>query len=469
MWCGKCYTSAPDPEFFTADPNNMFAEEGDEDRLVSGWKEKPSDKGRYTSARDGDDLLVSFECDTCVFIKMFQRLPDNESITDNRSLSCIRRVILDAFWSRARSTVNSNTLRYREIISLSESLGFEPPYNDPGPLPGFDHCGYKIAVLMVAKSLEAGRYSSTHTQWDTIRKLRSTYSNQIRASRIANASPLSLADTKGSGYQRITMDPCGSLWFHRFMAGCKKRMGQDWRPNHAISSSLMHRLLMLSESKMVGAENINDKHKWTMAGAYFCICYVLSLRSPEGLMVDLEGLIAYQRDTAESAFVVVPLMGQVKGEDHTRHHLLHCVSVTGSGIQVRWWIQRVLAVHLIRRRQVGPVFINPVTGRQSSTAEMNDLFLELLGDIFHESRDLFAVDIHLASELTDKYNVFRSFRRGSESQAVAMRVSEADRYVVNRWRKKETSGANKVSHPIDQHYVDVSLVKDSFLRYTKAM
>ena len=36
------------------------------------------------------------------------------------------------------------------------------------------------------------------------------------------------------------------------------------------------------------------KHKWVLAGGYyFCICFVLSLRSPEGLMTDLEGLIHY--------------------------------------------------------------------------------------------------------------------------------------------------------------------------------
>ena len=79
------------------------------------------------------------------------------------------------------------------------------------------------------------------------------------------------------------------------------------------------------------------------------------------------------------------------------------------------------------------------------------------------------MDIKTSSDVAEKYNVFRSFRRGSESRAVAQKVSEADRYVVNRWRKKEVAGSAKVSHPIDQHYVDVSIVKDSFLRYTKAM
>ena len=66
---------------------------------------------------------------------------------------------------------------------------------------------------------------------------------------------------------------------------------------------------------------------------------------------------------------------------------------------------------------------------------MNDLFLQLLVEVFEESPRLFGLDIKEPADLTEKFNVFRSFRRGSESRAVAMKVSEADRYVVNRWKK----------------------------------
>jgi hypothetical protein len=100
---------------------------------------------------------------------------------------------------------------------------------------------------------------------------------------------------------------------------------------------------------------------------------------------------------------------------------------------------------------------------------MNDNFLKLLIEVFEDSPRLFGLDIKEASDLSEKFNVFRSFRRGSESRAVAMKVSEAERYIVNRSKKKETAGANRVAHAIDQHYVDVALVKDAFLRYTEAM
>ena len=187
MWCGKCYSLEATNDFHIADPENLFAEAGDEDRLMSGWKVKAGDRNRYSEARDGDDLLVSFECNYCVFCKITgRRYPGASNVFDTYLMSCIRRVVLDAFWSRARSTVGSNTRTIREMIALSMSPGFDPPFESPGPLPSHDHCGYRTAILMVAKSTQPGRHSESHIQWDTIRKYRSSVSNQSRSSRAAN-------------------------------------------------------------------------------------------------------------------------------------------------------------------------------------------------------------------------------------------------------------------------------------------
>ena len=410
--------------------------------------------------------MVSFECDLCVFWKLYGRAPAAENATDRFGMDCIRRVNLDAFWSRARSTVEANSAKVREGIKISARLGLLGPYLDPGPLPPHDHCGYEVALQIVVSSLDAGRYSAGHKQWDTIRRFRSCFSNQVRAARDANCTPLVLADNKGSGFQRLAIDPCGSLWFQRFMLGCSKRMGQDWRPNQAIGVQIMHLLLEGVEDKARGASAVEERHKWVMAGAYFCICFVLSLRSPEGLMADLEGLIQYHNPTANE--VVVPLLGRFKGEHHAKQHLLISCATTGSGIQVKLWLTRVIAVHTSCRRSSGPAFVDS-NGYQSTTSDMNALFLEVLSDVYESNPKLFGLDISGIGDLADKFNVFRSFRRGSESRAVAMKVSEADRYVVNRWKKKETAGTGKVSHTIDQHYVDITMVKESFLRYTAAM
>jgi hypothetical protein len=155
---------------------------------MSGWIPRKSDFGKFAQARNGDDLMVSFECDLCIFHKLYARPPVPNDPTDQFSMACIRRVNLDAFWSRARSTVEQNTRKVLEGLKISARLGLLGPYLDPGPLPVHDHCGYEVALQVVVSSLEGGKYSKDHKQWDTIRRFRSCYSNQVRAARDANTS-----------------------------------------------------------------------------------------------------------------------------------------------------------------------------------------------------------------------------------------------------------------------------------------
>jgi hypothetical protein len=60
---------------------------------------------------------------------------------------------------------------------------------------------------------------------------------------------MALTDSKGGGLDRFLTESCGSLRFQRFSLGCRKRMGQDWRPNRAISDPIMLKLLALTELK----------------------------------------------------------------------------------------------------------------------------------------------------------------------------------------------------------------------------
>jgi hypothetical protein len=127
-------------------------------------------------------------------------------------------------------------------------------------------------------------------------------------------------------------------------------------------------------------------------------------------MADLEGALEFfGRDDDE---VVVPLLlGRFKGEHHSKQHLMISVAVTGSGIQIRRWIELSLAVHRIAGRKEGPLFANNF-GEQLTTAEMNEVFLELLSEIYEENPKLFGLDVTGIGDLSEKFNVFRSFRRG---------------------------------------------------------
>jgi hypothetical protein len=100
-WCGSCYVSDDSIGFFIATGDLPRVGSDDEDRLLSGWIPRRTDVGRFTTARDGDDLMVSFECDSCIFSKLYERDPIEGNEKDAFALKCIRRINLDAFWSRA--------------------------------------------------------------------------------------------------------------------------------------------------------------------------------------------------------------------------------------------------------------------------------------------------------------------------------------------------------------------------------
>ena len=65
--------------------------------MESGWTRRKEVVGRFRTGSDGDDLLVSFECDDCIFGKLYRRRPNPNCDKDVYAMACIRRINLDAF------------------------------------------------------------------------------------------------------------------------------------------------------------------------------------------------------------------------------------------------------------------------------------------------------------------------------------------------------------------------------------
>jgi hypothetical protein len=129
-------------------------------------------------------------------------------------------------------------LREGRLIKFSKAVGLKRPYVVDDPLPDFDHCGYEVTINTVLYSWQPGAHSNKYTHFDTVRKLHTTFSNHCQSTAPVNQSSWAIGDTRGK-YQQLGMDPCSWFWFYRFMEGMKRHMGQDWRPNKAISRTLM--------------------------------------------------------------------------------------------------------------------------------------------------------------------------------------------------------------------------------------
>jgi hypothetical protein len=442
-------------------------EEDADERLKLGWRKRKGDERRFHEARNGDDLMVQFECDFCVFLKLYLRRPVDSSPSDQLAMACIRRIILDAFWSRARSTVEDQARKVRHLVQLAQQVGMpNPGFENPGPLPAGDHCGYRVAFLSVLDSLQPGRYSEKHKQWDTVRRVRTVYTNQARSAGTANSSHVGIGDQDGKEFRRVVNDPCTSLWFTRWAEGCKRRMGQDWRPNQAVDPELLKIMLKRIEAMVRGSEELEEIMRWTLAGGYFVMCYVNALRGNEGLLLDAAALL--EMEFEDERYVVFPLLGKVKGEHHARQHKLILVKVTDSGIDVGAWVHRLVSMTRCRGKEHGPVIVDQ-EGTQATSSYMNETMHEVLLSVLDTHPDLFPHSLRSEEGILERYDVARSFRRGSQSRAMDKRVSETDRYLVNRWKKKEGAGGKNPNHPIDHHYCDVRQATASFLRYTQAM
>jgi hypothetical protein len=469
--------------------------DGDADRMGNVWRIDPGEANKFHRARMGDHMMVAFECDSCVFRKLYGRNPivsDQDLLestfvakrfwerngyyptlsrdNDRKALATIRRMILDAFWSRATSTVEANAKVIQKGYALSASIGLDPPYLEPGPMPSFDHCGYGVALQMLLASQEPGRYSTVYKQFDTIRRFKTAYGNQVRSARQANAEVTSIGDADGKSYQRVCSDPCASIWFGRFITGCRRRMGQDWRPDEAVSPKLMKALFRLLEDTIANAKDEDEASHWVTARALFTFLYVFSLRGNEGLLADLKGIreeYASGRSN-DPSYSTLALLGQVKGEHHRRQHLMYSVDVTSSGIAVRKNISDLILVRELQGRLSGPAICDK-EGIQWTTAFANEILHELLSKLFNQDQSLFPSHISSHGDIIAKYHVYRSFRRASDSMAISKEVALADIRVVNRWQKVEKAKGQRPSYDMTQHYAQVDLLIDCFLRYSKAM
>ena len=440
-------------------------EEENEARLEPSWGEKLRPIKDFTHARDGDHLLIPFECDFCIHLKLKGSLPDMSNPTDKLLMSAIRRMILDAFWSRESSTVKANVRKAKRMIQVANSVGLPGPFWVSTPPQPFDHCGYQVAIIILLLSREPGKHSSSYTQYDTVRSYRSTFSNFIRASSKNNNITQSIGDFNGN-YQRIVEDECASLFFKRFMEGLRCRMGQVVKPNLALSIPLLLELLKRIQSRLSESDYDDEKHILSSILTYFSTSYTISLRGPDGFLLDLRGLNENWNNSRP--FIIISLIGRLKGERHDLTHLVPCAKVTSSGIN----LYEILNNHISMKAQAnftsGPA-ISDIEGKVLSAKIVDDVLQEELTNIFNDNSQFFPPTVDSAEKIPFSYQCFRTFRRTSTTRATEMKVSETDINIVNRWKVPSTTKSTKPKSGMHQHYTELSLLVEPFLRYTKNM
>jgi hypothetical protein len=144
---------------------------------------------------------------------------------------------------------------------------------------------------------------------------------------------------------------------------------------------------------------------------------------------------------------------------HVSTYCTACQPVTSSKIPIKLWYRRLLRVHRGYGRTRGPAICDKDHGFQLGSRVLNFKFWEALSRIWEKTPSLFLSNIKGVDGFELYFNVYRSFRLGSDSQAIEQGLDKSVVDTVNRWKVVvEKAGGSKPSHgSMSQYYADTCM------------
>ena len=180
-------------------------------------------------------------------------------------------------------------------------------------------------------------------------------------------------------------------------------------------------MLGKANEKSKDSETKSERHRWLVFLAYAVVCYVTSLRGVEGFLLDLDGLNRYWEPDRKD-YIVIALLGKIKGESNDAAHLIPCVPITSSGINTREIIGRLIKEKAVLGFKNGPAISNDV-GKLMESSEIDETLVELLLSCYQEDKNFFPADMDTEEKLRESYQCFFIFRRTSDTRALERKVS----------------------------------------------
>jgi len=421
------------------------------------------DEERFQYGRAGDHLITMFQCDLCHFRNMLGRNPTPSDLENRVFGKCLRRAILDALWSRERSTVSSNFRRVVALERLGSVLGFPGIVPELGPFPVEDSVGMKLAMAMVLKSLDPGINAAT-VQFDTVRQFRSAFSNAYGASPLQRqVSLFASAHKKMHG----TSSPSDSEWFSRFSLGMEKRLGRQLHQDLGISIGVMLEVQRDLESRWWECRTAQARRPVAELAVLFIVVYCWGLRGEEVFLISLGALRKVWGPSQSHVIphVLLALVGRRKRLIGCRAFLLPCVLETASGLRPGLWLGRIIEAFEGLGLITGYVMVRD-DGGDPRLSDYNQVFVECLMGVQARRPDLIHPDIDVAAD----FGLPRSGRRGATTQARVGGVSEMDIGTNQLWRKTELNvGRTFRFGDMIPYYTEVAQSLPLQLRFSKAL
>ena len=131
------------------------------------------------SGVNGAHPCIPFQCETC-----WMRNLEGRDIGkgDEAYEMCIWWENLKAIAGKPKKTIDTHRGEVLITVKTCEKISKTPSHAPQGSFPLEDFCGMGVVVEILVKSYTAKGRISDHVQFDTIRKLRSTFAKVFKSS-----------------------------------------------------------------------------------------------------------------------------------------------------------------------------------------------------------------------------------------------------------------------------------------------
>jgi hypothetical protein len=391
-------------------------------------------------------------------------LDTSRNIADACFESLCIRAQLDAFWARTKDTVKSHLSEARFMVRYGAALNFLP-MPPLGPFRLGQDNGMMQALLLEMRAMEPGRNRPT-VKFGTARMIRSTTTVLWETSPLSG-SDIVLSSGSVKGRYIATMCPSEGRWYSLFNIGIRTRKGDIVHQDRAYTLEIVHAVIDAFETQFQ-QEGFNMPIRDMEAAMFFIASCTGGFRGYETVWTDLGALrydIEFCEESGDESAVAWPVTGRFKNEHGAWNcYIIPIAGVTGSGIRVFEWTQRMIKRASLVGRVDGWLF------RKGNGVE-RALASDYAENIYQKLEKLQKTTtlIDPGCDVREEYGIQRSGRRFFDTQCINMKVSATDIEFQCRWRTDRAKGGKTVMRSMLHTYAEVRNMKPTLLRPSLAL
>jgi hypothetical protein len=390
------------------------------------WFQQSQGETRYNHCAKGAHAWIPLQCEDCRMINLEGWLPVPN--LDDMYVMLLRRANLDAMLGCAVSTTEAHAAAVQHTVRLCKLICKNPTVSCQGPMEAGDLVGMSTAVdmlmgVLVGKPRIKGEQ---HIQFNLMCKVQGTFKSAWESSPREILEGLLLST--GFGKTILTQCPTQQKWFGMFLQGSEIQMGYATQANRPLSTNTIVKLL-----KMVREEAEVEEVSWISCELFkFGAAVVRALcgcrRGPEVFRLDLAGIRENIRmgkegilpsdpmkagvNLSNTPYIFIALLGKFKGETRVRQYIVVLTTTTKSGIETRWWLEKLIGVQFEEGCTSSPSFGYP-DGLVAAMMEYDDILHQFLVQIQQENSSLISEN----NDVQAHYSLFCSFRKTAEGRA----------------------------------------------------